>query len=367
MKKEEWVEAFVEIYGYKPSPEELQAAKEAGEFVEEVLNEPTSSSASEGVDPVLEFENTNEETKQEFVAPSHESRENGSANIQYIDNTLVNYLKFCYEQQKWPFLIYFAICVVIGIILGGLPGIFAILISMFLISESGQNLVCKFIGAKQIERQDYIEKVNRPIAGIIAKARRQGLILPENIEIRIIQNELPTAYAVGMNRIVISESLLENPQFLESKIMFELHRIHNMAPNLLLVVVGVNLLIVFIGFLAMLFGGFNKNYGDRRRSFWTGSSQAAEGAIIYYGTMAILAAILSLTFLFIKSVVKRDVELSDKFMASQGLGQMHCLYLDKVNVYNQSRTKKIFELGFPDKDKRIATMQNEYGVNYYAN
>lgn len=84
---------------------------------------------------------------------------------------------------------------------------------------------------------------------------------PDNIEIRMIHNDVPTAYAIGMNKIIVTDSLLENPYFLEPKIMFELHRIHNMASNLLPVVVGSNvilILVLLILLITTLFGGFKK-------------------------------------------------------------------------------------------------------------
>lgn len=345
MKKEEWIEVFEEIHGRIPSVEEVLAAEKAGEIIGNLDAEVVSVNYNQAG-----------------------SARNSSNGYGYRKNSLFSYLKFCYENKKWAILAYFSTLIGLGLCLAVWPGILAILLSMFMISETGQNMVCKMISAKPIERQEYQSTIVQPITKIIQKEREQGLILPESIEIRIIQNELPVAYAVGMNRILVSESLLDSPHFLESKIKFELHRIHNMAPNLLLVVVGANILLVLAGLIVMLSGSLDKNYGDRRSSFWTGGrSQAANGAILYYGSLAALAAILGLTFLFVKSVVRRDVELSDGFMVRQGLGQVHCLYLDKVNTFDQTMSKKVFELGFPDIDTRIAVMQNQHGVNYQAN
>lgn len=62
--------------------------------------------------------------------------------------------------------------------------------------------------------------------------------------------------------------------------------------------------------------------------------------------------------------MRKDVALSDKFVASQGLGTAHCAYIDIVSANDDSSVKKIFELGFPNKDKRIGEMQNKFGVNF---
>ncbi|WP_161945689.1 hypothetical protein, partial [Streptococcus suis] len=76
-----------------------------------------------------------------------------------------------------------------------------------------------------------------------------------------------------MNRIVVSESLLGEPDYLESKIMFELNRIHNQSPNVLLLVIGSNIILVLLCLIVLGVSAINKNYGDSRKSFWTGSSQ----------------------------------------------------------------------------------------------
>ena len=45
------------------------------------------------------------------------------------------------------------------------------------------------------------KKVQQPVNEIIQKARQKGLNLPDNIEIRMIHNDVPAAYAIGMNKI----------------------------------------------------------------------------------------------------------------------------------------------------------------------
>lgn len=393
MKVDEWVEAFVEINGRKPSAEEFSTAKKNGEFVtrSDIDNQNTTV-IQDNSEPVLE---SIDAADGDFPS-SHKKQASGQSvfcqscgeknlsddqvckkcgNVLKRLNTmnssdytkgnkLLSYLKFCLDNGKWGLLLYFGIIIGFELCIGIWPGILGILFSMYMLSESGQTLVCKLVGARPIERQDHRERIVRPVQQIIAKARTQGLNLPENIEVYIIQNEVPTAYAVGMNRIIVSESLIENPMFLESKIMFELNRIHNMTPNLLLVVIGANMFLVILGLFVMLFSSFYKNYGDRRKSFWSVTSEAKGGALIYYAALATLVGLLGFTFLFVRTVVRKDVALSDKFVASQGLGVAHCAYLDTVSIYDDSRTKKIFELGFPNKDKRIGVMQNNYGVKY---
>ena len=51
-------------------------------------------------------------------------------------------------------------------------------------------------------------------------------------------------------------------------------------------------------------------------------------------------------------------------MASIGLGAAHCLYLDTLSEIDDSIAKSICSLGYPNKDKRISILQENYNVRY---
>lgn len=390
MNEEKWVEIFTEINDRIPTDEEIQAGIQAGEITEsgiidnslestqtdsQTRNDEDLSQEVEDVQDKQEFSNdytfcsscgTKNSVNDERCTNCEKVLKQTNENVFYStlkNNSLFKYLKYCYDTQRWGILIYFSLAMFIQ----NYISIFAILFTVFLLSKKGQSLICWIAGAKKIERTDYKEIVQQPINEIIKKARQIGLNLPEDIEIRIIHNQIPGAYAIGMNTIIVTDSLLENPYYLEPKIMFELHRIHNMAPNLLSVVVGSNFLLIFVLLILLvttLFGGFRKNYGDSRNSFWTGSSEAKEGAIIFYGSILLIMTLISFFYMFVKSIVKRDVLLSDQYMPSIGLGETHCLYLDTLSEIDDSIAKRICSLGYPNKDKRISILQENYNVRY---
>ena len=390
MDKEQWIEIFKEINDRVPTEEEIQAGFQEGEITEsekidnsfestqfdsQTRSNEDLSQRVEDVQDKQEFSNdytfcsscgTKNSVSDERCMHCEKVLKQTNENVFYStlkNNSLFKYLKYCYDTQRWGILIYFSLAMFIQ----NYTSIFAILFTVFLLSKKGQSLICWIAGAKKIERTDYKEIVQQPINEIIKKARQMGLNLPEDIEIRIIHNQIPGAYAIGMNTIIVTDSLMENPYYLEPKIIFELHRIHNMAPNLLPVVVGSNFLLIFVLLILLvttLFGGFRKNYGDSRNSFWTGSSEAKEGAIIFYGSILLIMTLISFFYMFVKSIVKRDVLLSDQYMASIGLGEAHCLYLDTLSEIDDSIAKRICSLGYPNKDKRISILQENYNVRY---
>lgn len=390
MDKEQWIEIFKEINDHVPTEEEIQAGVQSGEITEsekidnsfestqfdsQTRSDEDLSQRVEDVQDKQEFSNdytfcsscgTKNSVSDERCMHCEKVLKQTNENVFYStlkNNSLFKYLKYCYDTQRWGILIYFSLAMFIQ----NYTSIFAILFTVFLLSKKGQSLICWIAGAKKIERTDYKEIVQQPINEIIKKARQMGLNLPEDIEIRIIHNQIPGAYAIGMNTIIVTDSLMENPYYLEPKIIFELHRIHNMAPNLLPVVVGSNFLLIFVLLILLvttLFGGFRKNYGSSRNSFWTGSSEAKEGAVLFYGSILLIMALTSFFYMFVKSIVKRDVLLSDQYMASIGLGEAHCLYLDTLSEIDDSIAKRICSLGYPNKDKRISILQENYNVRY---
>ena len=393
MDKEQWIEIFKEINDRVPTEEEIQAGIQSGEIIVSDLSAISKVNDSESnvtpqVQPQVELneyvsqnvaEIQNDQnvkfcnscgtknfgnSKQCSGCGKHFEQDDQNENMSYIKKSrLYRYLKYCYDTQRWNILIYFCLVTVCQVFIS----LFSIPFLIFLLSEKGQSLFCWIVGAKRIDRSDYQEKVQQPVNEIIQKARQKGLNLPDNIEIRMIHNDVPAAYAIGMNKIIVTDSLLENPYFLEPKIMFELHRIHNMAPNLLPVVVGSNIILIIVLLILLittLFGGFKKNYGDSRNSFWSGSSEAKEGAILFYGSIILIVALISFFYMFVKSIVKRDAYLSDQYMAAIGFGEIHCYYIDTVSEEDGSLAKGFCELGYPSKDKRISILQNNYHVRY---
>lgn len=393
MDKEQWIEIFKEINDRVPTEEEIQAGIQSGEIIVSDLSaiskvNDSESNATPQVQPQVELnefvsqnvaEIQNDQnvkfcnscgtknfgnSKQCSGCGKYFEQDDQNENMSYIKKSrLYKYLKYCYDTQRWNILIYFCLVTLVQNVIS----VFSIPFLIFLLSEKGQSLICWIVGAKRIDRSDYQEKVQQPVNEIIQKARQKGLNLPDNIEIRMIHNDVPAAYAIGMNKIIVTDSLLENPYFLEPKIMFELHRIHNMAPNLLPVVVGSNIILILVLLILLittLFGGFKKNYGDSRNSFWSGSSETKEGAILFYGSIILIVALISFFYMFVKSIVKRDAYLSDQYMAAIGFGEIHCYYIDTVSEEDGSLAKGFCELGYPSKDKRISILQNNYHVRY---
>lgn len=248
MDKEQWIEIFKEINDRVPTEEEIQAGIQSGEIIVSDLSaiskvKDSESNARPQAQPQVEL---NEYVSQNVAETQNDQNFKfcnscGTKNFgnsmqcsgcgkyfkqddQNIIHSIIkrfnvlNYLKYCFDTQRWGILIYFTIAIFLETYYGeGIVGLIALLFTEFLLSNTGQSLVCWILGAKRIDRSDYQEKVQQPVNEIIQKARQKGLNLPDNIEIRMIHNDVPAAYAIGMNKIIVTDSLLENPYFLYKK------------------------------------------------------------------------------------------------------------------------------------------------------
>lgn len=388
MQKEEWLEAFEAIHGREPRPEEILTAKASGDFeesspqsqIEEHIPKVSSDTKKQGF---CQFCGQPLGSKRDSCANCYSDSTKGKhkRRIIYRQNNLFAYLSYCTSKLKLSIVIYFVcMCLLAFMLIGGIfqdstvsdaslnigAGILAVLIvvltTMFSISRFGQSILCRIVGARKIERQEHYQSLGLPIEQLISHARSEGLKLPKKIDIYVISNDYPIAYAVGMNKLVVSENLSDYPELLKSKILFELHRIHDMAPNLMLVVVGANIIATLVALVALLFSGFNKEYGSRRRR-WGGGSEAGDAAIYFYIILVVVALYLSIVYLIMRRAVRKDVFRADKFMARMNLGREHCFYLDNVTDHDDSWAKTILERGFPNVNSRISKLQ-KLGVRY---
>lgn len=280
-------------------------------------------------------------------------------------------LKFIYYQFKakhFIMLLFFAAIfyAIYAISEGRIDGVFyncliQLVICHFFMNGVGQALLRLFMGARKIERYEYIENLQKPVEQIIDIVRNEGLDLPERINIYYCNSDQYFAYAVGMNSIVVSVKMIElRDDLFEAKIRTELYRINHMCPDYLLFVLGSNFIGLISCIFILMFAGLQKNYGSRSTSFWHPTSDSEAGAILYYLTFFIAIAWVGLCYIVIKSVIQTDILKADEYVADCGYGEAQCIYID---IVPESPYAKILEIGYPSADKRIAALQG-MGVQY---
>ena len=241
----------------------------------------------------------------------------------------------------------------------------SLVLSTLFLNGFGQALLRIIIGAKKIERSDFIETYKLPVDKVIAEARQKGLTLPDQIQVYLLESDKPIAYAFGMNSIAVTKALLDLPEDLfKAKVSSELYRIHEMDPDYLLFMIGSNLLSVILALFVMGLGASNMEYGDSRHGWLTGSERES-GAMLFALFLVMLVLWIGICYLLIRGIIRKNQFDADLYAADCGYGEAMCMYLDKCSTDKVNQGLKILELGHPSSDQRISALQGA-GVSYSA-
>lgn len=132
-------------------------------------------------------------------------------------HTIQNLLKKSNTGTILFFLMNFGFLYLIYGSAGGVSGflhlIFLYAFSLLLsFSPIGQWFLCQLNGAKRMARMDMRHKILPIAAEVYQKAKRKTPQLPNRINIRIMYDPNPNAFAIGTNTICVTEGLLELPE-----------------------------------------------------------------------------------------------------------------------------------------------------------
>ncbi len=185
---------------------------------------------------------------------------------------------------------------VVGIIMAGIVFVVLFLISYY----SGQNVVTKMAGAREVSKQDESYLYNTVEALSIAA----GKPMPK---IYIIETEVPNAFAAGRNPdnaiIAVTRGLMNrlDRQELEGVIAHEMAHINNYDVLLATVAIVLAGTIVFVSVIArrmMLFGGMGRGGGRR----------GGQGQIIMLLILLIVAILAPIFAQLLKFAISRQRE-----------------------------------------------------------
>ena len=95
----------------------------------------------------------------------------------------------------------------------GIPVIILIyVISLVLaFSPPGQSVLCLMNGARKMKRQDMRDRVLPIVENIYQTAKDKTPNLPDRINVRIMYDPNPNAFAIGTNTICVTEGMLDMP------------------------------------------------------------------------------------------------------------------------------------------------------------
>lgn len=299
---------------------------------------------------------------------------------------LVDFFKRTMRKSNIPVFIYlvlniFVIALILSLVIdnGNIPFWKALLIGIVLYSVSllialspiGEWILRLQTGCKKIqndEQRNFIEPIFREVYD---KARAQDPSISDKVKIYMNHDEAPNAFATGRKTICVTEGMLSMPvEQIKATLGHEFGHLAHKDTDLILVVAVGNLIVsAFILLFRLAIDLVHLLFVFS--SVFVGGSDGAFGALIstvYH--LAMTAVVVGLTWIWTKIGVLLVMKSSraneyeaDEFSFRLGYGNELCALLDSFSGTNANGLFANLVSSHPDKDDRIARLQ-ELGATY---
>ncbi len=251
------------------------------------------------------------------------------------------------------------------------PAMGASLVMMYILSLAvtfspiGQAVLCALNGAKQMMRSDMRSRVLPVVEEVYAAAKRKTPTLPDRINVRIMYDSNPNAFAIGLNTICVTEGMLEMPENLMAGVIA--HEMGHLAMQhtvIQLLIGGGNLimtgLMLALQFLCVIFGATSVATGARRDD---------DGVSWIAGFFALISA--GIVFLWTKFCMlllmgssRANEYAADEYAFNIGYGDELAEALDRLTMGTPQATfLKMLSSSHPEPGDRIGKLQ-ALGVSY---
>lgn len=299
---------------------------------------------------------------------------------------LVDFFKRTMRKSNIPVFIYlilniFVIALILSLVIdnGNIPFWKALLIGIVLyfvslliaLSPVGEWILRLQTGCKKIkndEQRNFIEPIFREVYD---KARAQDPSISDKVTLYMNHDEAPNAFATGRKTICVTEGMLGMPvEQIKATLGHEFGHLAHKDTDLILVVAVGNLIVsAFILLFRLAIDLVHLLFVFS--SFFVGGSEGAFGALIstvYH--LAMTAVVVGLTWIWtrigvllvMKSSRANEYE-ADEFSFRLGYGNELCALLNSFSGTNANGLFANLVSSHPDKDDRIARLQ-ELGATY---
>ncbi len=299
---------------------------------------------------------------------------------------LVDFFKRTMRKSNIPVFIYlvlniFVIALILSLVIdnGNIPFWKALLIGIVLyfvslliaLSPVGEWILRLQTGCKKIkndEQRNFIEPIFREVYD---KARAQDPSISDKVKIYMNHDEAPNAFATGRKTICVTEGMLNMPvEQIKATLGHEFGHLAHKDTDLILVVAVGNLIVsAFILLFRLAIDLVHLLFVFS--SVFVGGSEGAFGALIstvYH--LAMTAVVVGLTWIWTKIGVLLVMKSSraneyeaDEFSFRLGYGNELCALLNSFSGTNANGLFANLVSSHPDKDDRIARLQ-DLGATY---
>ena len=233
------------------------------------------------------------------------------------------------------------------------------------LSPIGEWALCMMVGAEDIKRKDIKIHIIPLVEVVLDSAKKNSLYCPDSVNIKIIHDQTPNAFALGRKTIAITDGLLRLPD--EAVMAVLAHEIGHLAYGhtvIQLLIGGGNVFITF--FLLVLkiscwiFAAIMGIFSFASRSWIMGIMTAIFSAISY-GAIWFWVKFCKI---FLMWSMRQNEFVADEYAMKLGFGYELAYSLDH-ELYSIPRNGFLNALfdPHPSSDDRIAALQN-LGVSY---
>jgi len=257
----------------------------------------------------------------------------------------------------------------------GDPKIYLQLIAIYLLSLAlsfspvGQAALCFFNGARKMTRRDMRDRVLPVVEEVFRAAKKKTPELPNKLNVRIMYDPNPNAFAIGTNTICVTEGMLEMPEHLMAGIVA--HEVGHLAKQhtvVQLLIGGGNLLvsamILSLELLRSLFsigsaaGSAIGSLSGRGRGFWW------LGALFSAVSAGMIFLWTKFCMLLLMGSSRANEYEADCYAFEIGYGDELAEALDRLTMGTPKATfLKMLSSSHPEPGERIGRLQ-EMGAAY---
>ena len=249
----------------------------------------------------------------------------------------------------------------IGYVVGAFVYVIILIVSL---SPVGEWILRMQNGCKEIQRQEYLDRLTPLFNEVYAKAKKLNPEMPDNIKFYMSQDGEANAFATGRRTICITKGLLRYPdEQIKAILAHEFgHLAHKDTDAILIVSVG-NLIVttafivwrfvfnVFANFFSIVLGLMSESIGAMLASLIT-------KVFIDILLVAMMTLWTKLGVLICLQAARKNEKLADEYSYDLGYGECLCGFLDGLGPSHGKGLWATLNSTHPDNDSRIAYLQS---------
>lgn len=231
-------------------------------------------------------------------------------------------------------------------------------------SPIGQWLLCFFNGARKMTRRDMKERIEPIVEDVFLKAKAKTPGMPNKINIKVMYDPAPNAFAIGLNTICVTEGLMNLPDNeIAGVIAHEMGHIALQHTVIQILIGGGNIIMTLIILVLQI---INKvlMVGSTVRMYYRKNMFEYVGMLAALFSAGLIFIWTRVCMLLIAGSNRSNEFAADKYAFELGYGDDLCEVLDHLDGDALQNTwAKAFFSSHPHTGDRIGRLQ-QLGAEY---